>query len=152
MNQIFRQRSFLATLIVIFVFVVDVVSKNFILENYHIWGSYLGGFLKITPLKNTGVAFGLFSGMNSFFIFFNIGLLVFLLYIRRKFISSLSFYSSHFIIGGAVSNIYDRIRFGYVIDFIDLKFFPAVFNLADFFITLGVVIIIFDRDEKREVM
>ncbi|MGC8866792.1 MAG: signal peptidase II [Elusimicrobiales bacterium] len=149
MLQILKQKSFLASLIVLFVFGLDVITKNLISENPNLWRSYFGGILRILPVRNTGVAFGLFSGINAFFIFFNITLLAFLLYVKRKVKTSFSFYSIHFIIGGALGNIYDRIRFGHVIDFIDFKFFPAIFNLADFFITFGVILIILDRDRKK---
>jgi lipoprotein signal peptidase len=62
------------------------------------------------------------------------------------FLKSKIFYQQIFlaiIFSGAISNMIDRIRFGCVVDYIDLKFFP-VFNLADVYITLGVIFIIFN--------
>jgi len=46
------------------------------------------------------------------------------------------------IVGGATGNIVDRFRFGYVVDFINLRYFPAIFNIADLFITIGGVLIV----------
>lgn len=150
MHQIFNDIRFKSFFIVIFVFIVDFFSKEFIVSSMAHY-QYLGGVLKINYVKNTGVAFGLFQGANTFFIFFNLILLIFLFYMKKKIKSTLSYYSLHLIIGGAVGNIYDRIKYGYVIDFIDLSFFPAVFNFADFFITLGVCLILFDDYIKKEI-
>lgn len=130
-------------IIVVLVFVIDRLTKDLILANPSCNISLIGGLLKINYVENTGVAFGFLKGYNSFFVIFNSILLIFLLYIRKRTKNPVSFYAFHIIIGGAVGNIFDRIKNGYVIDFIDLKYFPAVFNMADFFITLGVLILMF---------
>jgi len=86
----------------------------------------------ITRVHNTGVAFGLFrdNGILSLvFVIVGIVLLIIILYNMRTF-SRLGRIACAFIVGGAVGNIIDRIRFGYVIDFIDLQIWP-VFNIAD---------------------
>jgi signal peptidase II len=80
-------------------------------------------------IKNTGVAFSFLSGINPIFI--ALVLVVLLKYWRKNIWFVLIF-------AGGISNLIDRIRLGYVVDFIDLKFWP-VFNLADVFITLGVL-------------
>lgn len=147
-----KNKHIYAFLIVVFVFLIDRITKN-IIVSYNIAGvSLMGGFLNFHYVENTGVAFGFLKGFNMFFILFNSLLLVFLLYMRRKTKDLLSFYALHFIIGGALGNIFDRIKHGYVVDFIDLKYFPAVFNMADFFITCGAVMIMFGgvKEEKCE--
>jgi len=54
------------------------------------------------------------------------------------------------VLGGALGNLYDRIAYGHVVDFIDLSFFPAVFNVADASITVGAVFLAFGmKDEKK---
>jgi signal peptidase II len=52
-----------------------------------------------------------------------------------------------FILGGALSNLIDRYRYGCVIDFIDIKIWP-IFNLADIFITIGAIIVILRNFKK----
>ncbi|MEF3279700.1 MAG: signal peptidase II [Elusimicrobiota bacterium] len=146
-------KEFFKVGIVIFVFIADRVSKNLILNfpeyNFH-W--IIPGVVSINFIHNSGVAFGLLKGYNLFFIFFNTLLLGFLLLIRKKFSDFLSSLAIHFIIGGALGNIFDRIKYGYVIDFIDLKYFPAIFNIADFSITCGAVLLVYlSIKEAREV-
>ena len=61
-----------------------------------------------------------------------------------KFLISKSFeFEAFLIIGGALSNIIDRLYFGCVIDIINIPFWPAIFNLADVFIVIGAIIILF---------
>lgn len=150
MQSIVKNKSVICAFIVILIFIADLTSKNAILKNPYNFYSYLSGLLNIHLVKNTGVAFGMFKGYNTFFIIFNSLILIFLFYFKRKIKSTLSFFAIHFIIGGAIANIYDRIKYGFVVDFIDLKFFPAVFNFADFSITIGVIMIIIDEFLKKE--
>lgn len=150
MQRIAKYRSLIGAFIVSLVFLTDLFTKNLVLNSSYSFYSYLWGLINIHLVKNTGVAFGMFKGYNSFFIVFNTLLLLFLLYYRRTVKSNLSFFALHLIIGGAVSNIYDRIRYGFVVDFIDLKFFPAVFNIADLSISVGVGMIILDGFLKKE--
>lgn len=96
-------------------------------------------FFHITLVFNRGIAFGLFSNIPIFFLIlatiFFIGILLFP---DRNFFhkNKLAIY---FIGTGALSNLLDRIRFGYVIDYLDFRIWP-VFNLADASITLGVIL------------
>lgn len=133
----------ISSLVVLTVFIIDLITKNFILKSQEIYYLF-DGFITLHFVKNTGIAFGFFKGYNNFFLFLNSFILILLFYLKRKIKKRLSFYGIHFIIGGAIGNIYDRIRHGYVIDFIDLRFFPAVFNFADFFITVGIILIFID--------
>lgn len=137
------RNKLIASLIVVVIFLIDFFTKDFIFKSNATY-YFLDGFLTLHLVKNTGVAFGMFKGYNNFFLFFNSIILILLFYFKRKIKTSLSFYGVHLIIGGAIGNIYDRIKYGYVIDFIDLKFFPAVFNFADFSITCGIALIFID--------
>lgn len=100
-------------------------------------------FLYITYVENTGISFGLFKGLRLVFIILTfIVCLVISYYI-------LKFYKKHvavtvclaLIVGGAIGNLIDRIRFGYVIDYIHFTIFPPVFNLADSAIVCGAIVL-----------
>ena len=123
--------------------VIDQVSKYIIRSN--------GGFY----ICNKNFAFGLsplifFLILLSFILFFLVFNFKFKI-LNLKLISNFNFQISNFalaeffsiilIISGAISNIIDRLYFGCVIDFIDLRFWP-VFNLADIYITIGAIILI----------
>lgn len=103
-------------------------------------------FFHFTLVHNTGIAFGLFKDQGLVFIVIPviaIVLLVFNIYYYRKSDDPLSrgyIFAFSMILGGAIGNLYDRIVFGYVIDFIDFRVWP-VFNIADSAITIGAAII-----------
>ncbi len=125
---------------------LDQISKHFVqnlLENKH--HIDITSFLRLTEAWNKGMSFGLFSDFkhsNTAFLTITIsvtaGLLFYTLIGRTKSMFVLM------ILSGAIANIIDRIRFGAVYDFISIKFgslyFP-IFNIADCFITLGVIFI-----------
>ncbi len=134
-----KYKSLLGVVFVLFVFLIDRITKDHIHNSAYSEINLIGELLKIRYVENTGVAFGLFKGFNSFFLIFNSLLLGFIFYIKQKVTNIKTYLALHLIIGGALSNIYDRIKFGYVIDFIEFKYFPAIFNLGDFFITTGAI-------------
>ena len=105
--------------------------------------------LNFSWVENTGVSFGLFGGGEARW-----GLAIFSIIVsaglawwatksdRRLLITAIGF-----VMGGALGNVIDRIRFGYVVDFIDFSgtgVFPWVFNVADSAITIGVILLILD--------
>ena len=102
--------------------------------------------LHMTLVHNTGIAFGLFKDYGIVFIvipIFAIILLIFNIYYYRQNNEALSrtyILAFSLILGGAIGNLIDRIRYGYVIDFLDFRIWP-VFNIADSAITIGAVII-----------
>lgn len=96
----------------------------------------------LTIVRNTGAAFGLMKDQRLFFIFISILAIVFSIqYIWKNrdagFIALLAF---GLITGGALGNLLDRIKYGYVIDFLDFRIWP-VFNIADSAISIGVVLL-----------
>ena len=101
------------------------------------------GWLYLTYLENTGAAFSIMRGMNKVNIAASIGILACLIAYRRLVCSCgrLAVTGMIFIIGGALGNLWDRLVYGAVTDFIDFKAFPAVFNVADSFITTGGVLL-----------
>ncbi|MEW5951769.1 MAG: signal peptidase II [Elusimicrobiota bacterium] len=125
----------------LFVFVLDRISKVWIMENLYFSSRKIFSFFSLTYVENTGVAFGFLKDKNMFFIFSNTFFLMLLLIFRRKFSSAYESAGLHLVIGGALGNIYDRIAYGFVTDFFDFSFFPAVFNIADASITAGAILI-----------
>lgn len=104
----------------------------------------ISGLLNLELIKNTGIAFGLYEGMSIFlsligFISF-ISILVFFPEIIRARFSPIFL---GLIFGGAISNFFDRLFLGWVVDFINIPFF-STFNFADVAITGGVVLLIYE--------
>jgi len=98
-------------------------------------------FFHIRLVHNTGAAFGLFGKHPYLFVIIAVLALILISYflIRRSHILNVGErIALCFMMGGTLGNLTDRIRFGYVIDFIDFRIWP-VFNLADSFISIGAV-------------
>lgn len=101
-------------------------------------------WLKFTLVRNTGVAFGMFQGTTHIFTVTSIIISIAAAYYYRKHMANSRLWVQAclgLIIGGAIGNIIDRIRFGFVIDFIHVRWFPGIFNIADAAITCGVALL-----------
>jgi signal peptidase II len=111
---------------------------------------FLKHFVYLTLVKNKGAAFGIFPSFSSVFIIatFLFILIILLNYKKIKMLNSFIKYGVVLQFAGAGSNLIDRVRFGYVIDFIDLRFWP-VFNLADISITIGAFLLIIGIFRKK---
>ncbi len=117
--------------------------------------SVIPGFFSITHVKNTGAAFGLFAGSihavrTLFFVAITVGALVLIFFIFRKIRGDRALLplSLAMIMAGALGNLVDRIRWGYVVDFLDFYWrtyhWPA-FNISDSAITVGVLLLFVDN-------
>ena len=98
-------------------------------------------FLNLTLVYNRGAAFGFFQNQLLLFVLvslFAIGLILYNL--KNKKNSVILKLSLSLILGGSVGNLIDRLRFGFVIDFLDLRVWP-VFNLADSVITVAALLL-----------
>jgi len=132
-----------ATLVV----VGDQLSKSWIRSNLAIGQSLpQGGFFFLTHIHNTGAVFGLFRDHSfSLTIVGFVGiviLFVYAFYVCRRFPllnNALSKTALGSILGGTIGNLIDRLRFGYITDFIGVGIWPP-FNVADASITVGVVV------------
>tara|TARA_B100002019_G_C20922552_1_gene428259 strand:- start:42 stop:539 length:498 start_codon:yes stop_codon:yes gene_type:complete len=149
-NSIFSKENFYFLIIILLTFSIDRYSKIKIINNFSDTSFYLNDFLNLDLLWNTGIGFGLLSLESS--IYYNflsilIGLvIVLLIFVGIKSNKFEKFFFS-MIIGGALGNFYDRIYFNAVPDFIDLhykNFHWFTFNLADIFITIGIIFYIFN--------
>lgn len=113
----------------------------------------LKNIFAITYVRNYGAAFGVLPSQTWLLIALSLGVIIFVWVNRSK----LRHHSLVFQIGlalalgGALGNLVDRVRLGYVIDFLDFHFWP-VFNLADTAIVIGVGLIVFGlyHTENRE--
>lgn len=104
----------------------------------------------ITVVYNKGAAFGLFQTKGTLLIFLSIILIFVLFFLVRteREYSALINLSYGLILGGAFSNLYDRLIYGYVVDYIDLRIWP-VFNLSDASINIGIVSILLKSLKAR---
>ncbi len=108
-------------------------------------------FFSLTYVENTGAAFGILPDANAFFVAVSVALLAGLLVFRRRVDRShkAARVAIALVAGGALGNLYDRIVFGYVIDFLDFRIWP-VFNVADSCISVGACVLAWVLGQERE--
>ncbi len=141
-------------LIIILIFFLDRVSKIYVLDlfqNNNVQELVITNFLNIYLIFNEGIAFGLLS-FDSFIIYNSLTLLIAIVsLIILIYAFKIKNYSSYFftiIFAGAIGNLYDRIRFSAVPDFIDFhigNYHWFIFNVADIFISIGIMCLILDE-------
>ncbi len=149
--------------VAVFVVLADQATKHLVVTRAaegQSWdvAPWLAPIFRITFITNTGVAFGLFPGGGSFFavVSATVVVILFVYYwqlpsdqLVMRVVLALS-------MGGALSNLIDRLRRGFVVDFIDLNFWPLrgwpIFNLADSSIVAGVTLLtlLMLWEERRE--
>ena len=132
-------------LIVGAVFIFDQISKEFIRLWMPLGDSWPStGFLRIVHGTNTGSAFGLFAGFTNLLILASIlGIAAVLYYFYRQGNNAIALrISLGLIVGGALGNLFDRVVFGKVVDFISVGWWPS-FNIADSAISVGMFLLIF---------
>ncbi len=142
---------YINTIIVFLIFILDRFSKIYVVYLDKVNYSselYQSKYLNITLVWNEGIAFGLFSfDQNHLYNLLTliISIIVFIVFIMMIKSYGLKKYSLIMIFGGALGNLYDRIFFKAVPDFIDFhisNFHWFIFNIADIFITVGVIFMI----------
>jgi len=144
---------FLVLILVIFIF--DRYTKLIVINNFSEQNYFVNDYINFDLVWNSGIGFGLLDTQSTLFYNFVttlIGLIILILIyimINSKNLDKL-IYST--IIGGAIGNFYDRIKFKAVPDFIDLhynNFHWFVFNLADVFITIGILTLVISEMFKK---
>ena len=158
--SLLEKNNLFCFLIIILIFSFDRISKVKIIDHQVKDNQiYINDFMNFELIWNTGIGFGLLSS-NSNFIYNSItavisGIIVFIIYLILK----SSFMDKLFlslILGGALGNLYDRFTYNAVPDFIDIhykSFHWFTFNIADIFITAGIIMLLvkelFIKDEKN---
>jgi signal peptidase II len=131
---------------ILLIFSIDRLLKNYFIQNPAkvIGGDFIYELISLRLAKNTGIAFGFL--FNQFFLvpLIIIAILLLLSFLIRAYQKNLFWQITalSLIVFGAASNLIDRLRYGFVVDYLDVPFF-TVFNLADCLITFGVFIITF---------
>jgi len=148
------KKIILNTFIVLAIFLMDRLSKIYILKIAELETKveiYITPYLNFYLIWNKGIAFGLFS-FEKLIIYQLISLVIFTICIVLIFMivksEGLKKYALISILGGAIGNLFDRMYYTAVPDFIDLHFNGFhwfIFNLADIFITIGVMCLILDE-------
>ena len=130
--------------LIFIIFLIDQITKIIISNNINLNGSItvIKNFFSLTYVKNTGAAFGFFSGKTLLITIISVFIFVYLLMelIKNKSNIKIINLSFSFILGGLIGNLYDRIVLGYVRDFMDFTIFNkgfAIFNIGDAFIVVG---------------
>ena len=137
-------RDWLFYSLLIAVFILDRVSKEIIRSSVAVGTSWPDdGFFRIVHGLNTGSAFGLFAGFTNFLIVASVLGIALVLYLFHRQNNSVIWLrlSLGMIVGGAVGNLFDRLKDGAVIDFISVGWWPA-FNLADSAISVGMALLV----------
>ena len=137
-------------IIAVAVVIVDQISKYFVSVYLPEVGStfpIIRDVLHLTRVNNEGAAFGMLSTQRWIFMVLSIVAIVGItiwtaVYLSKKG-NTWMLIAAAFVVGGGIGNMVDRIRLGYVIDFIDCRFINFyVFNVADSFVTIGCILLI----------
>lgn len=135
-------------IISLIVIIIDRILKVLVTNNFvlNVKNKIIDGFFYITNCHNEGAAFSLFSGNVLFLIFITL-IVLFLIYrtINKENVNKIGILAYGLLLGGILGNLYDRIFYGYVIDYLDFvifKFNFAIFNLADAAIVIGAILLI----------
>ena len=146
-------------LLSLLVIVLDQLSKFWIVGSFQFGDSVaLTSFFNLVHARNAGAAFSFLASESGWQRFFFIGIAssasILIVYLLRKHADEPWFcLALSLVLGGALGNLIDRVRYGYVVDFLDFYYagwhFPA-FNVADSAITLGAALLILDSLRKKK--
>lgn len=141
--------------LVALIWFLDRCSKLWVLRSIPLWSSQplLGRYLQLTHVHNTGAAFGLLHNQVPLLSLVSLGQLL-AIYIFRRQITAMGTpgkLGAALVVAGGLGNLYDRLFLGFVVDFLELPWWP-VFNLADSAIVCGVGLLLLGvwRLDRRE--
>ena len=131
---------------------LDQFSKYLIRQNMSLAESIpvIKSIFHITYVENTGIAFGLFPQGQSLFVVISLIIILVIVFLERRKVlkSARERFCLGLVLGGALGNLIDRLRFGFVIDFLDFRVWP-VFNFADSAVCIGGILMAFFILRKR---
>lgn len=143
-------------LLSLLIFIFDQITKAIIVRIINPGESLpiIRNIFHITLIFNRGAAFGIFARSSFLFIVISIFIvaLITIFSIHRLPLSTLHLYNLPLlvILGGTLGNLADRLRFGYVVDFLDFRIWP-VFNIADVAITFGTILLIWRIFKNKQI-
>lgn len=130
------------------VFILDRFTKLRVMKTMAVGESFrvIGNFFRITSVRNTGAAFGMFAGNHRVFVVISLVAIVAVLALQFRIGRghALRSVALGLILGGAAGNVYDRIMYREVVDFLQFsagRWSFAVFNIADSAVTVGVALL-----------
>jgi signal peptidase II len=144
------------------IILLDIWTKSLVLARIQLHEAIpvIPNFFQLVHVRNTGAAFGLGADASSRLvpILLNVGAIavfcVVVVYALRTAVTDRLLQTGlHLILGGAVGNLLDRFRFGYVVDFLDVyigRYHWPAFNVADSAICIGIALLFFDMRKKPE--
>ncbi len=147
-NKIFTKNNLYCLIVILIIFFLDRYTKLFILDNFTDNTYYLNDYINLDLIWNIGIGFGFFStDSNILYNFISLVIALVIIFLLYIFVISETLDKMIFtlILGGALGNFYDRLVYKAVPDFIDLhynNFHWFTFNVADIFITMGILIFI----------
>ncbi|MBI2659343.1 signal peptidase II [Candidatus Woesearchaeota archaeon] len=131
--------------IALLIVILDQLAKFLIKQSFQLNQSIpiIKNVFHLTYITNTGSAFGLFKGLNLFFMLFSAMVIVVIFYYMKKIKENEKTMklAAGLLLGGTIGNLIDRLLYGAVTDFIDFRIWP-VFNIADSAVTISVVLLI----------
>ena len=164
MSKFVPRKFFFYLIIVIFIFLFDRISKIYILNVAETYGEVnilVNSYINLILVWNSGIGFGLLSSDNlliynlitTLIILINL-IIIYLIYLSND----IRVYLYLIILGGSLGNLFDRLYYSAVPDFIDLNYNGYhwfIFNVADIFISIGIIFLILieliDYNSKKNV-
>jgi signal peptidase II len=143
--QLYKKENIFFFIIIFFLFALDRITKIFVFNNYTDNKIFINNFINFDLTWNIGIGFGLLSYDSSLIyniITIIITIVILILFYTSVGVEKIEKYIFSIIIGGALGNFYDRLTLSAVPDFIDIhynNFHWFTFNVADIFITLGII-------------
>lgn len=142
-----KKKHISCTIMIFLIVAFDYITK--ILASKHLSDGrivkFISGIVQFRYVENTGMAFSMLSGARWIFIALTAAVCIGALYymFNNKINSLWAYWSLGVIVSGGIGNLIDRVRFGYVVDFIEPVFIDfAVFNIADCAVTCGAVMFV----------
>ena len=155
-NSFLKKENIFIFLIILFCVLLDRYTKNEVINNFSENVFFINNFINIDLIWNTGIGFGFLSTESSL-IYNLVSALVGVVIVTLCYFIIISEVTDKLIyaiiIGGAIGNFYDRLIFNAVPDFIDLhydRYHWFTFNVADIFITLGIIIFLTNEFLKNK--